>query len=413
MNFRLNSINPDSLVLSAAECGGDKERAHIVTVGRMVMQERAGRDANIIRKNSEYTPYMDDRKYAQTSENLRNSMFLYCAKKACAISGEVAPDTWEKFYANSKQYARNSTFLAVLSGIIRDVVYPVLPATMSNGLDAYVDMRSVPIGQTLEIDVQSNAPIVFQDGSWGASASKPEEQLYSYPITINPNLYTAKFQIKWYQMVANGYDIGLLFNAVAAGLNNKIVALAHGAMAQGATSAFYTPAGLTASTPTMANIVNVIKKTAAVNNVPISNIVGYGDISALSELVPNGIVNTSAVNLDAAMATLLGAEYYKTGYIAQVAGARLFPIQNVVVPGTQNTTVTELLPADMVYFMATNGYKPVVLGIEDGTPIDIVLTPQGNDSNGHTSDGTIVGCVSISMAAAPVFASKVGVLTLS
>lgn len=412
MNFRLNSINPDSLMVSAAQYGGDKERANIVTVGRMVMQERAGRNSNLLRNNTEYTVYMDDRKYAQTSENLRNSMLMYCAKKACAISGEVAPASWDAFRANARQYFANSTFFAVLSGIIRDIVTPVLPATMSSGLDALCEMRSVPLGQTLEIDVQSNAPIVFQDGSWGASASKPEEQLYSYPITVNPNLYTAKFAVKWYQMVANNYDIGVLFNAIAAGLNNKIVALVNQAMIAGAGSTFYTPSGLVASTPTMANIVNLVKKVAAVNNVPIANVIGYGDIAALSEIVPNGIVNTTAVNLDAAMSTMLGTEYYRTGYIAQVAGARLFPLQNVIVPGTQNTTVTELLPADVVYFMAANGYKPVVLGIEEGTPVDIVLTPQGNDSNGHTADGTIVGTVSISMAAAPVFASKVGKLTV-
>lgn len=87
---------------------------------------------------------------------------------------------------------KNDVFLRVLSGIVTDIVTPLLPVTMSNALDWIADTYNVPLGKTYELDVASNDVFLFEDDSWGASRSKPSNYLYSYPITLNPRLKTAR-----------------------------------------------------------------------------------------------------------------------------------------------------------------------------------------------------------------------------
>ena len=86
-------------------------------------------------------------------------------------------------------------------------------------------------------------------------------------------------------------------------------------------------------------------------------------------------------------------------------GVRLMPIENAIVPGTQNTTVTEIVPADKIWLFAMSGYRPVYIGIEEGTPITIELDPS------TTADMTIDVMVSLSIDAVPVMASKCAVIT--
>lgn len=103
----------------------------------------------------------------------------------------------------------------------------------------------------------------------------------------------------------------------------------------------------------------------------------------LTQALPSGNVNASSVNLDAALATMLGIDWTRYGYLGEYMGIRLMPVDNVIVPGTQNTTVTELLPSDQVWLFPMNGYKPIYIGMEEGTPITLELGPQPNGRYDH------------------------------
>ena len=410
MSIKLNSLPSAVFDVKPEEMSGNRERADIVACGRLLMAERNGRDTNALRilekKPAEYTNRLDDNAYAATNENTKRKMMLFAAKMAAAQTGEDAPATYEDFQRMQRRYLSDKLFLKVLAGIVRDIVTPVLPAVFSNALDWLCETVSVPLGQTYEIDVMSNDFFVFEDDSWGASRSKPSQTLYSMPITLNPRPRTAKATIKWYQLVGNNSDIGAFFNAIAAGMYNKIAALWNKAMASGVNNSAFMPSGLVFSTFSTPNWVAAVKAVAMSNNTTIRNIVAFGDLTALSTVLPSGNVNAASVNLDAALSTMLGADYIRYGYLGEYMGARLMPLDDFILPGTQNDSVTGMLDTQSIYFAAINGYKPVYLGMEDGTPIQIELNPS------ETADMTIDIITTVSLDAKPVMASKIGLLTI-
>lgn len=411
--LKFNSLNSAIFNANSAEFANeqDNERAKLVTCGRLLMMERNGRDVNALRTlqnvAAEYTPILSDaageNSYAETNRNLQHKLMMYCAARACAVTGEKAPADYNEFMRQQRKFLSDEIFLRTLAGIVRDVVTPILPITMSNALSWMAETVSVPLGQTHEIDVASNDIFMFEDDSWGASRSKPSNYLYSYPITLNPTLRTAKTTIKWYQLVGNDADLGRWFNALSAGMYSKIVALYVKALTAGTNSTFFVPSNLT-FTNTSANWVTAAARLAAVNGTGYRSIIAVGHPSALTKALPSGVVNASTVNLDAALATMLGAEWARYGYLGEYMGIRLMPLEDSIVPGTQNTTITSLIPNNKIWLMATNGYKPVYIGMEDGTPITVQLDPS------ETADMTIDIIVSMSIDAKPVFASKIAVI---
>lgn len=412
--LRFNSVNPAIFNANSAEFANeiDDKRAKLITCGRLLMMERNGRDTNALRAlenaSAEYTPILNDatgeHSYAETNRNLQHKLMMYCAARACAVTGEKAPADYDEFMRQQRKFLSDEIFLRTLAGIVRDVVTPLLPITMSNAMGWMAETVNVPMGQTYEIDVSSNDIFMFEDDSWGASRSKPSNYLYSYPITLNPRLRTAKTTIKWYQLVGNDADLGRWFNSISAGMYSKITALYINALVTGTASTFYVPSNL-AFTNTSANWVTAASRLAAVNGTSYRNIIGVGHPSALTKALPSGNVNASTVNLDAALATMLGIDWARYGYLGEYMGVRLMPLDDSIVPGTQNTTITSLVPNNKIYLMSTNGYKPVYIGMEEGTPITVQLDPS------ETADMTIDIIVSMSIDAKPVFASKIAVIT--
>lgn len=406
--IRLNNLSSGIFAVNAAEFGGSQERADIVAVGRLLMAERAGRTSNSIRalrkEEPDYTCRIDDTKYAELNEQLKSKMFLYAAKMACNQTGAAAPTTYEDFLKGQRLFMNDGTFLKVLSGIFTEVVTPILPASMSNALDYLCEAVFPGIGETYEVEVESNDVFVFEDDSHGAARSKPANRLYSKSLTLNPRPKTAKTSCKWYQLISNNADLGRYFNAIAAGLHNKIVAMWNAAMVAGAGNTMYVPSGLVFAQYSTANFISAVKKVKAVNSA--SAVVAYGDIAALSKVVPSGVVNAATVNLDAALSMLLGAEYARSGYLTGYCGAQLMALDQAIVPGTQNSTVSEMLPTDVIYFAATGGHRPVYLAMEDGYPVTIELSPD------LTADRSIDIIVTASLDAIPVMASKIAKMSV-
>ena len=405
-----NSIDRAKFNANSAEFNGvEKERADIVTAGRLLMMERNGRDYNAMRllekKSADFTALLDDNTYAATNRNTKEKLFLYAAARTCAVSGEIAPDSYGEFLKNQKKFMKDQTFLKVLAGIIRDIVTPVLPVTMSNALGYLAETVNVPLGETYELDIASNDIFAFEDDSWGASRSKPSNYLYTRTTTLNPTPRTCKVTIKWYQMVGNDVDLGRFFNSIAAGMVSKITALVMQQMVAAASNSVFLPANLK-FTNTSANWVTAAARVAALNGTGYTNAIAIGHPSALNKVLPSGAVNLSGINLDAALATMLGVEWARYGYLGDYMGVRLMPLVDSIVPGTQNTSMTSLVPADRIWMLAANGLKPVYVGIEDGTPIEIQLDPR------ETGDMTIDIITTMSIDAKGVFGSKLAQITV-
>lgn len=407
INF--NSINMDKFNANSAEFNGvEKERADIVTQGRLLMMERNGRDTNALRtlekKPTEYTAMLTEQGYAEMNKDTKERIMLYAAARACSVSGEIAPAEYGDFLKNQKKFMRDRDFLKVLAGIIRDIITPVLPVTMSNALGYLAETVNVPLGETYELDVASNDIFAFEDDSWGASRSKPSNYLYTRTTTLNPTPRTCKVTIKWYQMVGNDTDLGRFFNSIAAGMVSKITALTMVQMANAVTNGLI-PSNLQ-FTNTSANWVTAAARVSALNGTGYYNTIAIGHPSALTKALPSGMVNASSVNLDAALATMLGVEWARYGYLGEYMGVRMMPLVDAIVPGTQNTSMVSLVPNDKVWMMASNGLKPVYIGVEDGTPIEIQLDPR------ETGDMTLDIITTMSIDAKAVFGSKLAQITM-
>lgn len=407
INF--NSVNMDKFNANSAEFNGvEKERADIVTQGRLLMMERNGRDTNALRvlekKPTEYTAMLTEQGYTEMNKDTKERIMLYAAARACSVSGEIAPAEYGDFLKNQKKFMRDRDFLKVLAGIIRDIITPVLPITMSNALGYLAETVNVPLGETYELDVASNDIFAFEDDSWGASRSKPSNYLYTRTTTLNPTPRTCKVTIKWYQMVGNDVDLGRFFNSIAAGMVSKITALTMVQMANAVTDGLI-PSNLQ-FTNTSANWVTAAARVSALNGTGYYNTIAIGHPSALTKALPSGMINASSVNLDAALATMLGVEWARYGYLGEYMGVRMMPLVDAIVPGTQNTSMISLVPNDKVWMMASNGLKPVYIGMEDGTPIEIQLDPR------ETGDMTLDIITTMSIDAKAVFGSKLAQITM-
>lgn len=409
MRITFNSINTDRFNANSAEFNGvEKDRADIVTQGRLLMMERNGRDTNALRvlekKPTEYTAMLTEQGYSEMNRDTKERLFLYAAARTCSVSGEVAPADYQDFLKNQKKFMSDRTFLKVLAGIIRDIITPVLPITMSNALGYLAETVNVPLGETYELDVASNDIFAFEDDSWGASRSKPSNYLYTRTTTLNPTPRTCKVTIKWYQMVGNDTDLGRFFNSIAAGMVSKITALTMVQMANAVTDGLI-PSNLQ-FTNTSANWVTAAARVSALNGTGYYNTIAIGHPSALTKALPSGVINASNVNLDAALATMLGVEWARYGYLGEYMGVRMMPLVDAIVPGTQNTSMVSLVPNDKVWMMASNGLKPVYIGMEDGTPIEIQLDPR------ETGDMTLDIITTMSIDAKGVFGSKIAQITM-
>lgn len=406
-----NSISKERFDANAAEFAGyeNKERAEIVTQGRLLMLERNGRDTNALRllekKPAAFTPGLTEQGYTNMNQDTRERMFLYAAARSCFVSGEMPPADYQDFLKNQKKFLSDDhTFLKVLAGIIRDIITPVLPITMSNALGYLAETVNVPLGETYELDVASNDIFAFEDDSWGASRSKPSNYLYTRTTTLNPRPRTCKVTVKWYQMVGNDVDLGRFFNSIAAGMVSKITALTMVQMANAVTGGLI-PSNLR-FTNTSANWVTAAARVSALNGTGYYNTIAIGHPSALTKALPSGMVNASSVNLDAALATMLGVEWARYGYLGEYMGVRMMPLMDAIVPGTQNTSMVSLVPNDKVWMMASNGLKPVYIGMEDGTPIEVQLDPR------ETGDMTLDIITTMSIDAKAVFGSKLAQITM-
>lgn len=408
-SIRINSLNPEIFRASASEVHGSQKRANIINIGRLVMAERAGRDMNAVRslehKPEDFRSLMDSKgiDYDEANKKLQRNMMLYCCEIVSNMTGESAPETYEDFLKNQRKYLSDRNFLRVLAGIVTDIITPVLPAVVTGAADWFAQTVYAPLGQTYEVDINSNDVFLFQDDSWGASRSKPANYLYTKTVTLNPTLRTAKATVKWYQLVGNNADLGRYFNSLAAGMYSKITGLWSTALVAASTNTAYVPSNLQ-FTYSNTNWINAAKRVAMVNNTGIRNVVAFGDLMALSHVLPS-TANGSNTNLDSALATMLGVEWARYGYLGDFMGVRLMALDNAVVPGTQNTTITEVLPNNYVWMLAAGGYKPIYVAFEEGTPITIQLDPS------ETADMTIDIMVSTAIDAKPVFGSKLAVIT--
>ena len=410
MKLSLNSINPGVFKVSAAETNGDNARAALVGAGRMLAYEYARKGTLAMRsalgnKDNEVASVLSAEKYKETNDKFQQAHLLYAAKMADATLGKVGPKDFEEFKRNGNQYYRNDMFLRVLAGIYTDIINPILPRVFSEAVSVFADMYEVGFGETYQITIGSNDIPVFQDSAFGTARSKPRNYFYSKDYTLNPQPKTAQINAKWMQLVGNNVDFGQFFANLTAGMYAKTMGMWNQAMAAAIQDTSLVPANLSVTFDTQ-NWVKLANRLAAVNNTSISNIVAFGSYPALAQVLPQDVTGSTNVNMDAAIATLLGADYVRSGYLGEYMAIRLMPLQDVIIPGTQNTTVSTMLSDSLIYMMAGNGRKPIAMAMNREMPITLEILPE------HAGDLSMGINVSYSVDMVSVFSDHVGVVNI-
>lgn len=398
--LNLNSVSNEVFAIN-----GNDQREDIVAKGRVLFYEHAlkGKMA-ILSAKGQNTPVqrtMNDRGYKQLNEQFQRESLLYAAKLACASTGKKAPESWEEFKRNGGEYYGNARFYAVLQGIWQEVIIPILPAVYSEALSDFAETVEIELGQTYAVSIGSNDIPVFQDSSWGASRSVPRNRFYSRDYTLNPTPKSCWITAKWMQLVGTNMDFGVFFANMVAGMYAKTMGMWNEAMTTATEDTSLIPTNLN-FTFNNQNWVKGANKIAALNNTTISDVFATGGAVALSKVLPNTVTGSTNVNMDAAIATLLGADYTKAGYLGEFMAVRLMPMRDVIIPGTQNTTVETMLSENDIWMLAGNGRKPLTIGYTSGTPISIEMDPT------RTGDMEIGLNLTISLDSVATFASKIG-----
>lgn len=402
--LNLNSVSNEVFAIN-----GNDQREDIVAKGRVLFYEHAlkGKMAVLSAKGQNTTVQrtMNDRGYKQLNEQFQRESLLYAAKLACASTGKKAPESWEEFKRNGGEYYGNARFYAVLQGIWQEVIIPILPAVYSEALSDFAETVEIELGQTYAVSIGSNDIPVFQDSSWGASRSVPRNRFYSRDYTLNPTPKSCWITAKWTQLVGTNMDFGVFFANMVAGMYAKTMGMWNEAMTTATEDTSLIPTNLN-FTFNNQNWVKGANKIAALNNTTISDVFATGGTVALSKVLPNTVTGSTNVNMDAAIATLLGADYTKAGYLGEFMAVRLMPMRDVIIPGTQNTTVETMLSENDIWMLAGNGRKPLTIGYTSGTPISIEMDPT------RTGDFEIGLNLTIALDSVATFASKIAHFTV-
>ena len=403
----LNSIPSKYFAVNSAH----SERDEIIGLGRILMAEHARKGVSAMntamnRADNAGASMIDGKKYKEYNEKFQAGHLLYAAKLSCASAGTAAPVDFEDFKRNSIRFYKNESFYAVLQGIYEEILTPILPRVYSEAVEPFAETVGVGFGETYQLTVGSNDIPVFQDSSWGASRSVPTNTFYAKDYVMNPSPRTAQMKFKWHQLISNNMDFGAFFANMTAGMYAKTMGMFSAAMVAAASDQTLIPSGLT-GTFSNANWVLIANKISAVNNVGLGNLMAFGGLVGLSKVLPNTVTGSTNVNMDAAIATLLGADYIKSGYLGEFMGVRLMPLVDAVVPGTQNGNVTTVLPQDKIWIMASSGRKPLTIAMNEDTPITIEFDPE------KSGDFMIGVNVTVALDIVALFTSKVGLITIS
>lgn len=410
MKLKLNSISRDIFDAKGEQdhrvnCGSRTiSRRDLVAVGRLVACEYVGARLNeqpgtIEKYQSRLNGAVD---LATLSQSHSDDLFMFCATTANRAVGKEAPATVAEAKRNLS-YATDKTFLATLAAITQDVLSPIIFRVYDDiSARGLMKWEPIPFGGTKEITIQSNDVFLFEDSSHGAGRSASYNYLYAKTITLNPKVYACQAKIKWYQDVVNG-EAGRYYAAIMNGMWNKIYANFIQSLTSAVANNNAIPTGLTASTYSTQNWNRITTLVAAANGIRRENLLAFGNIDALSNVLPTDGTGAAVVGLQYG----LGEEWFRRGYLPNASGVQLLEVDPVIVPGTQNSTLDTIGLGDSIYITAKAGfgYAPIYAGYYEGTPLTVTMTPS------ETADFTVDINTQAMFDVKAVFGSKIGVIT--
>lgn len=400
--FAYKTNNADVIKLNGANGKvRNLNRDEIISGCRLATLEYFGKlsetdKENVVKFNSKL-----GEKYNSFQKGIWEDTVLYCAALANKTVGIEPYSSMEQVSADRSLY-KNETFWKALAYISQEVITPLFPEVIPSATERLIDWgANTRLSESRIVEIESNDFFVFDDDSWGSVSSKPYQYLYKAQIAITPKPYTAKTKIKWYQDIVGG-EAGRYFAAFMRGAYSKMYAVMISKFKTALGNAKYMPEGFKFDSYSQDNWNKAIMLLEAVNGVRRDQIMALGNLSALSKVLPT--VGTPAVA--AGIQGMIGEEWVRNGFLANVAGVDLIESSLGVVPGTQNYNPKFIGLDDKIYLMAKVGRAPMVGAMAEGSPITIDFTPR------ETADMTIDISETIVFDIAAAFSSKMVEITL-
>lgn len=260
---------------------------------------------------------------------------------------------------------KRTVFRETFNLILAQIMSPIVPAMVSAEFMDFADVANIAWGDTARFKVNSNDVFFVHRQAEGVLQGSVQ-RLYNDELTVNPEPYSIKTTVDWYQVAAGQFDIGEFVFKVGYSFNayitQMIVAAITANITAGTPSAYFVNGFSTLTFTRLAEILRAANGGAKVH--------AFGTLAALSNIRPEG-----AANGVANMQMQLGEEWSKTGYVGTYMDVDLIRIPQILLPNTVNVAPLVGIPDSTVYMFADGGYKPVKLVFEgSAVTIDVIPT---------------------------------------
>lgn len=302
---------------------------------------------------------------------------------------EENPDTILEVIKNPQ--VRNITaFRDNFNAILAQVITAVVPMVSNDVFSRFIaEVHQVGYGDTARFVIESND--LFKVSMKGEGVRKGVDQpMYDNEITVNAQPETIDAHIDWYPFAAGVFDMGNFALKIGRSYMAWIFLRAVNGMLS-ATTAFggsYTINGVD-----VASWADLRDKVSAANGQ--MSVIAIGTRAALANCSLQGNYQTQ-----------IGEEMNKVGYLDQYLSTPLIALDNVLIPGTVNTTAKLALSDHLIYMIPVGGDKPVKIVFE-GEQATVNFDPE------HSSDKRYGISVELRVGVAAVCGRKYGTIVLA
>lgn len=283
----------------------------------------------------------------------------------------------------------NTTVRDNFNAVIAQVVTAIVPEVVNDTFSKFIaEVKQVGYGETARFIIESND--LFKVNSKAEGVRKGVDQpMFNEEITVNAKALTIDAAIDWYPFASKVFDMGNFALKIGRSFMAYIFLKAVKGMTQATTDfgSAYTANGVT---PLLWGTLRE-RVSAANGGMPVMAI---GTAVALSSASLTGNYQVQ-----------IGEEMNKVGYLDQYLGVPLIALNNVLVPGTTNTTATLALPDNRIYMIPAAGDRPVKIVFE-GDEVAVSFDPE------HTSDSRYGISITLRVGVSVICGSKYGTITL-
>lgn len=308
-----------------------------------------------------------------------------------------APRAAAKFEAEglkcfkSPMVTKNQNVREAYNAIISEVITAVMPAVSSKAYANYLaEVRQIGWGDTAVFRVKSNELFKVNEIAEGVNRGVLQP-IYDNEYTVNTKTTEIATSIDWYAVAAGVFDWGDFGYRAGKSFEGYVMLKIIAAMT--AATELMGPAYSAAG-------VDVDQWTTLVDRVSAANggaaVYGIGTLAALNKVAPATVGYQYQI----------GAEMVKDGYLDRYLGQRLIPIDQVMVPGTVNTTAQLAVPTNVIFVIAADSFKPVKI-VYEGNETVVEWIPE------ETTDKTYAIRIQTKIGVAAMVGSKFGTLTLN